>query len=192
MYKRIIIITFIFCVTTFEMNAQSDISKDPLLFGVLKNYENEISGIKNINIVKDYFSDKDISEIEMNDLYVHLGYNSNAEMVNFITDQNNKLLDLSKRYNLKQYTNEQLKEKFKKCYEENGVSNYVLDECSTSRVNCLWSVTAEAAIMHLSCAGLDLTIFLGIVCHTAALIYQQTGSSNCNIQYNKCKGISEN
>jgi hypothetical protein len=70
--------------------------------------------------------------------------------------------------------------------------NKVNDPCETERINCILAVGAEAALMHLGCAGLDLTFIGGIICHGAAFLYQRSAGRNCNIAAAKCKGLINN
>jgi hypothetical protein len=73
--------------------------------------------------------------------------------------------------------------------EEEAVESakYAFDPCETERINCIASVSAEAAIMHLNCTVLDLSIFGGIVCHGAAIVYQITAGNNCNLAAKRCR-----
>ncbi|HNU13958.1 MAG TPA: hypothetical protein PKI55_05815 [Chitinophagaceae bacterium] len=61
------------------------------------------------------------------------------------------------------------------------------DPCETQRRNCIASVSAEAAVMHMGCAALDLSIIGGIICHGAAFAYQWTAGNNCNINAQLCR-----
>jgi hypothetical protein len=176
-------------VTTFTAGAQTDIKTDPLLFEVLTNYESEAANVKNINMVKQYLADDSLSESELNTFYSYMGYKSHNEMVDFIMAQNDKLLILSTRYNLGQYTTEELKAQFKQGYINNVPPNVVDDDCGRERLNCIASVAGTAATMHLACAALDLTIIAGIICHSAATVYHWTSSDNCHISYRRCKNI---
>jgi hypothetical protein len=62
-----------------------------------------------------------------------------------------------------------------------------IDRCETDRRNCIISVGAQAAGMHLACSIADLTIIAGIVCHAAAFVYQVTAGNNCNIAADRCR-----
>ena len=64
---------------------------------------------------------------------------------------------------------------------------FAFDRCETERRNCIISVGAQAAGMHLACSIADLTIFAGIVCHAAAFVYQVTAGNNCNIAAERCR-----
>jgi hypothetical protein len=67
-----------------------------------------------------------------------------------------------------------------------------IDPCEIERRNCIASVAAQAAFMHLTCATLDLTFFAGIICHATAFIYQATAGNNCNIAGQRCRESQHN
>lgn len=58
--------------------------------------------------------------------------------------------------------------------------------CEKQRINCIAAVAAEALVMHVGCAAVDITVLAGIVCHAAAFTYQYTAGKNCNIAYEQC------
>jgi hypothetical protein len=189
MYKNILFSLLFFCATSFTANAQNDVSTDPLLIEIFTNYDSEISRVRDIDKIKEYLADNVLTENEISNLYVFMGYKTHAEMLSFISEQNNKLSILSKKYNLGRYTTEQLKSQFESGYKSHNTSNAV-DECRAENINCIASVTAQAVVMHLGCAGLDLTVIAGIICHGSAFVYQHTASNNCNIAYRRCKGLT--
>lgn len=65
--------------------------------------------------------------------------------------------------------------------------NRAIDPCETERVNCIISVGSQAALMHVGCAGLDLTIIGGIICHGAAFTYQWAEGRRCNSAARRCR-----
>lgn len=74
--------------------------------------------------------------------------------------------------------------------QELGSLRMADDPCETQRRNCIVAVASEAAIMHLGCASLDLTIIGGIICHGVAFAYQISAGSNCNVAARLCRGSS--
>lgn len=62
------------------------------------------------------------------------------------------------------------------------------DDCESIRRNCIGSVAAQSAIMHLGCVALDLTFFGGIICHGAAFAYQYFEGNICNANARTCRG----
>ncbi len=63
-----------------------------------------------------------------------------------------------------------------------------IDPCSSARKNCLVSVVAQTTLMHIGCAAADLTIIVGILCHSAVFAYQVSESNICESDYKNCKG----
>ena len=191
--KRIILtIGIIVAILLNSAIAQTGFSSDPLLYEVLTNYENEVSNVKDVKAIKEYLADGDLTEDELSTFYIHMGYNSHNEMVDFIKNQNDKLVVLAKRYNLSKNNNGEIKDQIKQAYINMTPPNYVAEDCASDRLNCIGAVSAEAAIMHIGCAGLDLTVIMGIICHGAAFTYQITASNGCHSAYNRCRGISQN
>jgi hypothetical protein len=189
--KKITFTVLVFCLTNiFSATAQTDLITDPLLQDIFKGYESEIVNIRNIDIVKNYLSDNELSETELSDLYYHMGYRSHNAMVDFIKNQNGKLLVLSNKYNLQQYSSKELTEKFKLGYLKSIETNRAVDDCKSEKNNCIASASAQTLLMHLGCAGLDLTIFLGIICHSGATVYQISESNKCIDAYTRCRGLS--
>ena len=70
---------------------------------------------------------------------------------------------------------------------EGSLEERMADDCEKERINCIASVAAQAATMHLVCAYLDLTVIAGIICHGAAFTYQWTAGNNCNIAARRCR-----
>lgn len=189
MYKNILFSLLFFCATSFNANAQNDVSTDPLLIEIFTNYDSEIARVNDIGKIKEYLADNVLTENEISNLYIFMGYKTHEEMLTFIREQNNKLSILSKKYNLGRYSTEQLKSQFESGYKNHSTSNAV-DDCSSEHTNCIASVASQAVIMHLGCASLDLTVVAGIICHASALVYQHTSSNNCTITYRRCKGLT--
>ena len=68
----------------------------------------------------------------------------------------------------------------------------LVENCVDQKNDCILSTTAKAVTMHLACAALDITIVAGIVCHSAAAIYQLAESNKCEDKYRACKGTIVN
>lgn len=58
--------------------------------------------------------------------------------------------------------------------------------CEKQRRACLTRVYAETMVMHTGCLVADLSLVLGIVCHSAATAFQIFGNDECNVNYEVC------
>ncbi|GAB2834063.1 hypothetical protein GCM10027043_40220 [Ferruginibacter profundus] len=65
------------------------------------------------------------------------------------------------------------------------------NECEARRLRCIASVSAQSILMHAGCATADLTIILGIICHSAALVYQAAESGRCNDAAQDCSASQQ-
>ena len=185
-------LSIISSLSIFGSKAQSGLSTDPILFAVLTSNENELANVGDINKVKEYIADKELSEKELLDFHIHMGYKTQNEMVDYIKAQNDKLLFLSKKYNFSQYSESELLEQIKNGYINKSPQQRIENDCQSVWLNCLAAVAAQSVIMHASCIPFDASIFLGIICHGAVLTYQASASSNCTSAYNRCRGAIAN
>ena len=71
--------------------------------------------------------------------------------------------------------------------EREGTPLRASDPCEEARVDCILSVGAQSALMHIGCATVDLTIIGGIICHGAAFTYQWREGRICNRNARKCR-----
>jgi hypothetical protein len=65
------------------------------------------------------------------------------------------------------------------------------DPCEDERIDCLISVASQSALMHAGCAGLDLSIIGGIICHGAAFTYHWAEGRRCNRTARRCREAVE-
>ena len=133
-----------------------------------------------------------LSESELNELSVSLGFKNSLEYQNIIFQQSILSKELVNDYNLKN----QKKDFINKIILESPI---IKDQkkkimifgtnCERIRRNCLLEVAATAAGMHIACASLaDWTGFGAPICHGAAIIYQLAAGDNCNANAEDCKG----
>lgn len=99
---------------------------------------------------------------------------------------------MKKRYNFESVPDEKLKTEILKTFEKLDMYQsgqpYVmaLSNCESIRRNCIAKVAAEATGIHIGCTVLDISVFAGVACHAAAIIYQWTAGNNCNLEAENC------
>ncbi len=64
------------------------------------------------------------------------------------------------------------------------------DACMEYFLNRLASVSATAAGAHFACAFLDISVIGGILCHSAAFIYQISESNTARMELKNCRASS--
>lgn len=144
-------------------------------------------------LLKTVAGSKRITEKEIL-LYLNaLGFTSREQVIQFQQKINSSIQYLNNKYYLNQFSQNQKQSLFEKKYVTLINNNKVLkkmasreNSCESSRIACIASVSAQAAIMHVGCATIDISIIGGIVCHTAALVYQGTESYRCNTAAADC------
>jgi hypothetical protein len=133
-----------------------------------------------------------LSETELNELSLSLGFKNSLEYQNIIFQQSILIKELVNDYHLKN----QKKDLINKIVLE---STIIKDQkkkfmtfntnCERIRRNCLIEVAATATAAHLACASLvDWTGFGAPVCHGAAIIYQLVAGDTCNANAEDCEG----
>jgi hypothetical protein len=174
-----------------------DIHKDPLFQDYVSKIQIQYNAVQDYTQLASIIKDGKISNEEANLMYKVYGYNNNEEF-RFAYIQLAKIMrQLWKKYDFNAYTNEEKKAAVLKTFEQISnknkfhskpvILNFIFDDCEKIRVNCILSVAAEATIMHLGCAALDVTFIFGILCHGTSILYQKTAGDNCNLAANKCK-----
>jgi hypothetical protein len=185
--------------STEEITKRSinDIHKDPLFQDYVSKIQIQYNAVQDYTQLANIIKDGKISNEEANLMYKVYGYNNNEEF-RFAYIRLAKIMrQLWKKYDFNAYTNEEKKEAVLKTFEQISnknkfhskpvTLNFIFDDCEKIRVNCILSVAAEATIMHLGCAALDVTFIFGILCHGTSILYQKTAGDNCNLAANKCK-----
>lgn len=133
-----------------------------------------------------------LSETELNELSLSLGFKNSLEYQNIIFQQSILIKELVNDYHLKN----QKKDFLNKIVLESPI---IKDQkkkfmtfntnCQRIRRNCLIEVAATATAAHLACASLaDWTGFGAPVCHGAAIIYQLVAGDTCNANAEDCEG----
>ncbi len=185
----------------------SNIHKDPLFQEYVVRVQNQFNSVRNHTLLSSIIKDGKISNEEGDIIHSIYGYTSKEEFRSSYTQISSILKQLWNKYDFNAYSNEEKKFAVLGTFEQIGheklfhttdqisiktsstenIQNYMEDDCEKIRVNCILSVAAEATVMHLGCGALDLTFFLGIACHGAAIVYQKTAGDNCNLEARRCR-----
>lgn len=162
----------------------------------LLDIQREVANIQDIFGLKNYLEDGKLSEKEKETIHSVFGYNDKTLYWKERELQNKRLDYLAKRYNISKASDSQKRIEVEKAFtllrlfkmpNLPNVAMKVEDPCESIRLNCIAAVAAEAAVMHLGCAALDLSVIAGIICHGAALAYQYSAGNKCNLEAQKCK-----
>jgi hypothetical protein len=163
--------------TQTEENNFEDISKmakDELFINLVDENERMINQITNLDKAKELTSkDYTLSNDELNELSVSLGFTNLNEHIDFYNNQKINLIKLNDKYNVQMYDESTLNELVLESYNENYL--FKSNNCERVRRNCIVGAAA------------DVTIVLGIVCHAAVVIGQAVISDTCNANAEDCE-----
>ncbi|ESU23068.1 hypothetical protein FLJC2902T_32320 [Flavobacterium limnosediminis JC2902] len=154
-------------------------------------YDKEVKLPKDYNKIKELMSDDKIDENEIKDIHEYLGYESYDAYISNLALQANLLEKLENRYTLSQYTQEELADLF-----DAGFTMYKMDtigtigmagtNCGRRLRNCHGLALAVAVGAHIACGPADVTIIIGLMCHSAATGAHYLMLDNCNLDYQDC------
>lgn len=199
-----LVITFIFSCTKTTNDSNEEIiapiekiHEDPIFKEIIGEIHRQFISIQSIDTLKEYLKDDKLSEIEEKHIPTLFGYVDRGHFLYDLSRQMNRIEILSKKYNLKNINYEIKKRTLEDALMElDGLQpkktsdhsmNAFTDRCEDIRRKCIYSVAAESAIMHLGCAGLDLSVIGGIICHGAAFVYQYNAGEKCNLEAENCR-----
>ena len=175
-------------VNLTEENSFEDISKmakDKLFMNLIDENERMINQITNLDKAKELTSkDYTLSNDELNELSVSLGFSNLDEHIYFYNSQKINLIELNDKYNVQMYDESTLNELVLESFNENYL--FKSNNCERIRRNCIIGAAAGATIAHVGWAAADVTIVLGIVCHAAVLVVQAVVSDTCNANAEDC------
>lgn len=156
---------------------------------VISMTNESLNRIVDIGIIKELSVKDDLSEVEIEKLSIAMGYESIEHYRDFQNDFKSKLNTLKDEYNIGNLTQQEIKKVILNVIlEKNLIPSKSNDPCNCYRIarNCIASVTATAVAAHLGCAGLDLTIIAGIICHAAVLVIQGAETDSCVANRDRC------
>lgn len=171
-----------------EFTEITSLSENPLFQEYVENTIFLSNTLTNNDLLKKIYSDGKIDKKEI-DIFVKLiGFNSKVDYANFVEKQNENLLIIKKMYNLNPENTTQLKQVLKKAIDKFWKNDFigVMNPCADKYRNDLVINASVAVAGHLACAGLDITIIGGIICHGAVIAGQSAANSNARIDYLNC------
>jgi hypothetical protein len=178
-----------------ESSSIEKIHEDVIFQEFVLDIQRQAGYMQNINTLQQYLKDGELSDYEKETIHGFFGYNDKKLFWSDQTRRHDRLVSLTKKYNLSNATNRQKELAIEKTFIKLGLFSEIsltnralraVDPCETIRRNCIGSVAAQAAVMHIGCAALDISVIGGIICHAAAFTYQYTAGNNCNAEAEKC------
>ena len=170
-----------------KQNVFEDISKmgkDDVFIDLVRENITVINQISDIKKARELTSkSSSLSNEELNELSISLGFSNFREYQVFYEAQNENLLILNEKYNLEAYDDSTIQNLALENFNDDSL--YKSNNCERIRRNCI--IGAGAILGHLGCATLDVTIVAGIVCHGAVLVIQAVVSDTCNAEAEDCE-----
>lgn len=162
----------------------SQLTMDPLFIEFLSIPDTyNSSRLASINSETKRNSEIEITEISQ--LTEIFGFNNDQETINFINKRSQIFEELNKKYNLENYSTEELIVAL-----GNDVSQYrrydCKDSCERTMKNDAGIASATVIAAHAGCFALDTTVIGGIICHGAAHAIYAFSIDEIDNQYNKC------
>ncbi len=175
---------------------ETRLESDTVFQQMVKDHLAHYASIKNFPAIREAARDGIISEEEFREYWKYFGMLEPMELTLYYSRMKYRASYLESRYHFSQMLPEQRTQHILKQVRLawglgedtiNTERQLLDDDCEKRRVNCLAQAMAETLLMHISCAAMDATVFLGLACHAAATIYQITASNTCNMDFQKCK-----
>lgn len=194
------LLILISCEKSLETNEEAklfqieNLHKDKVFQRVVVDFYEMFINTQDFDLLKKYLNDNRISENEYMNIHTVFGYQDQNQFLNEKRATEERIRLLNKRYDLKNRSNSLIKKEVELVFDDLGIyeiesSDMALSNCESIRRNCILSVASEASVMHIGCGLLDLTVVAGIACHGAAVVYQWSAGSNCNLEADNCKEL---
>lgn len=153
----------------FKSLSLENLKKDTRMQKYLSLNSKLVSGIIDINKVKELSSKENLNSVELEQLSISLGFDSFQDYRLYYNIQTNLLREIEKDYNITAYNETEI---YKALFSE--YTNYSAkggpceDSCWRTFRNCMGLTTTAALTAHAGCIALDPTIIGGIACHGIA------------------------
>ena len=183
-------------IDKLPVSAISTLELDTTFKEMVKDHLAHYANMKNASAIREAARDGVINDQEFREYWKYWGMSGPAELDRYYSLLRSRTAYLETRYHFSALPPEdRIRNILRQIRVEWGLEKDTLDtgrqllddDCEKRRVNCLVQVMSETLLMHISCAAMDATVFLGIACHATATIYQITASNSCNMDYQKCK-----
>jgi hypothetical protein len=183
-------------VTIQEENSFSEtlslenLKTDVRMSGYLNRNKELLQGIRDINKVQELSSKGNLSNSELKQLSIAMGFDSFNSYKAYYKGQTNLLNNLEKDYVLSNYTATEIDKALfyeNENYTLNARGGFCEQSCNRTFTNCMGLTTTAALMAHAGCIALEPTVIGGIVCHGIALAAQYFAQDECANQGEKCK-----
>lgn len=170
----------------------NEIEKDHRYLTILKENLDFSFRAKNSLILKELLDKGDLNYEDLELVALELGFENKSEFESHLELKSKIYRELIQEYNLQTVDPEIFLEKNKLLLNEISQSNENLRilsgcNCERLRVNCIIETAAIATGLHVACIAADLTVALGVICHSAAYTYQIVASDTCNANAENCE-----
>lgn len=159
-----------------------NIFEDPLLLEIETNiiHLNPVSNIS--EILQELSSKTVLIQDDIDNVSEALGFPDPSGLNNFLLMQDSLYQILIYKYNLTSYSPSELTH----CLNDVIISLPAPNNCDTHLRVCAIEASADAALMHLGCGALDLTVLGGIMCHGVVAGWHYNALQGCNLDWDDC------
>lgn len=169
---------------TFNKSIDKDINKKVLLY--INNSMELISNVKDLGSVISFINDRRISEEEFYLLPEALGFRNEKEFINYLEKQDKLVRELDIEHQFFEMSEDQQLDVFHENFEE--YENTTNGDCQTDYNWCAAEAIAINVMEQAGCASLNVTVVLGLLCHSAAATHLAKMGNDCNNAYEDCIG----
>ncbi|GGG35035.1 hypothetical protein GCM10011344_39770 [Dokdonia pacifica] len=179
-----------------------ELSSDARFIGLLQDQLQLVNKAKDLKTLASYDSKESLSNADINKISTLAGYKSRADYERALKSKIAVIKSLEKDYNISKYSKSQLNQiglttmnsrNFKAALpviiddgDVGGNTNECLELCADARTACYAVATTAAVAAHIGCGAADVTVILGIACHTAVLAAQAAALHQCDVTYAQC------
>lgn len=154
---------------------------------------------EDLGAIKQSIDDNHLSVEELGKIHTYYGFENHEEYLAYLKRQDERLNKLEKDYLFSKEDKEEVRKAFDDAYFNlytnedyqqllgtSGVEER--SSCYTGYKRCVTSAAAYAVIEHIGCGVADLTVVIGIICHSAVLTLHMNAIEDCRDSYYDCAG----
>ncbi len=162
--------------------AIQNIFEDPLLLEIQTNVSH-LTPVSNIyEILQELSSKTTFIQDDIDNISEAFGFSDPIGLNNFLVMQDSLYQILIYKYNLKGYSLNELTHHLNDVI----ISLPAPNNCDSHLRVCAIEASADAALMHLGCGALDLTVLGGIMCHGVVAGWHYNALQGCNLDWDDC------
>lgn len=143
-----------------------------------------------INDIEIYLEKEVLSETDTENLVSAMGFSDLNAYIDHATHLDNLLKELNEEYQLFEIEDDLITDASYEVLttQYQDIEPLSLDDCFCSRLydNCVKQATANAAVMHIGCGVLDVSVVIGLGCHAAVFVYHTAAIDDCAIEKILC------